>query len=158
VSETQRSVYDDLTREDDVGLVLLGHLHIEHELVELFCAALPLGGRCDWSKVPYRAKVELAYACGLPIDVKQLLEKIGSLRNDFVHNLGAQISKSRALDLYNSLSQRHRAGLKASYNVMFKEPLLKPASLLPHDLVTHVILTAHSATRAAVQALRANGT
>jgi hypothetical protein len=158
VAAPDNSLYDDLARQDDVGLVLRGHLHIERELVNLASAMLPFHARCDWGKLSFRAKVELAYACGLPLDVKNLLEKVGSLRNDFAHKLSARISKSAALDLYNSLSPRHRSGLKGSYKVMFGKVLSKPAALPPHDLLTLVLLTAHSATRAAALALRGNGT
>ena len=153
MADSESSLYNDLARQDDVGLVLRGHLHIERELVHLVSAFLPFHARCDWSKLSYRAKVELAHACGLPLDVKNLLEKVGTLRNDFAHKLSAFISKESALDLYNSLSPRHRAGLKDSYKVMFGKALSKPAALPPHDLLTLVLLTAHSATLAAALAL-----
>lgn len=86
----------DLQREDDVGLVLRGHLHVEHQLIELASVFLPFAARCDWGNISYRAKVEFAYACALPEDLKELLERLGSIRNGFAHTLNASLSKLSA--------------------------------------------------------------
>lgn len=156
ISKDDQLLYNDLTREDDVGLVLRGHLHIEYQLMEIACAVLPFGNRCDWNKFSYRTKIELAYACGLPRDACDVLVKLGTLRNDFAHKLDASISKKRALDLYNCLSAKYRTVLRDSYKVMMKKPDFSPASLKPRDLVTLILLNMHSVTKAAVLALCAN--
>jgi hypothetical protein len=105
-----------LQREDDVGLVLRGHLHVEHQLIELPSALLPVAERCDWGKISYRAKVELAYGCGLPKDLKELLERLGSMRNGFAHTLDVSLSKQSVLDLYNSLSVRRKRPLNSPFS------------------------------------------
>lgn len=153
-SPNEQQLYQDLTREDDVGLVLRGHLHIEHQLMEIARTVLPFGDRCDWGVFSYRTKVEIAYACGLPQDARDVLLKLGALRNNFAHRLDASITQKRALDLYNSLSNRHREGLQESYKVMMEKPAFSPASLEPRDLVTLVLLNMHSVTKAAVLALQ----
>ncbi len=145
---------DDLQREDDVGLVLRGHLHIEHQLVDMLSEFLPFADRADWGMVSYRAKVELAYAAGLPEDLKKLLEKIGTLRNTFAHTLSSSITKQVALNLYNSLSEFYRQGLKESYKAMGIGELTSPSSLEPRDLVTLVFINARQAIKAAVFVLR----
>ena len=147
-------LYQDLTREDDVGLVLRGQLHIEHQLMAVAEAILPFGERCDWGKFTYRSKVELAYACGLPQDVRSILLKLGNLRNDFAHKLDAAISRQRALDLYNGLSDRHRTVLQESYKLMLEKPQFVLGDIEPRDLVTLIFLNMHSATKAAVLALQ----
>lgn len=58
---TDRQFRDDLQREDDVGLVLRGHLHVEHQLIELASVLLPFAARCDWGRISYRTKVEFAH-------------------------------------------------------------------------------------------------
>ncbi len=146
----------DLQREDDVGLVLRGHLHIEHQLIELASALLPVAERCDWGKISYRAKVELAYGCGLPEDLKGLLIRLGVMRNGltgFAHTL-ASLSKKSVLDLYNALSDRLRDGLKISYKAMGLGELASPSSIEPRDLLTLVYLNALQALKAAVHQLR----
>ena len=154
MTDTEQQFITDLQREDDVGLVLRGHLHIEHQLIELISVLLPYAERCDWGKVSYRAKVELAHGYGLPADLKDLLERIGSIRNDFAHTLTASLSKQSALDLYNSLSARLRDGLKGSYQAMGIGQLTSPSSLEPRDLITLILLNARQATKAAVNRLR----
>lgn len=143
----------DLQREDDVGLVLRGHLHVEHQLIELASVVLPFAARCDWGKISYRAKLEFAYGCGLPEDLKDLLERLGSIRNGFAHTLNASVSQRSTLDLYNSLSDRLRDGLKVSYRAMGLGELAGPTSLEPRDLLILIFLNARQATKAAVHAL-----
>jgi hypothetical protein len=147
VTDTQ--FFADLQREDDVGLVLRGHLHIEHQLVVLMSAFLPAAAKCKWGKVSYRAKVELAYGCGLPADVKACLESLGSLRNDFAHTLTATVSRQSVLELYNALSDRLRKGLITSYEAMGLGAMAKPSSLEPRDLLALIFLSARQATKAA---------
>jgi hypothetical protein len=40
-----------LQREDDIGLVIRGHLHVERQLIELASSILPFAARCDWDDV-----------------------------------------------------------------------------------------------------------
>jgi hypothetical protein len=54
--DTEQQFMEDLEREDDVGLVLRGHLHVEHQLIALASVLLPFAARCDWDKISYRAK------------------------------------------------------------------------------------------------------
>ena len=153
-SPQDERLYRDLTREDDVGLVLRGLLHIENQLIDIANATLPFGERCDWGKFTYHVKVELAYACGLPQEVRSTLLKLGKLRNDFAHKLDAAISKQNALDLYNCLPAKHRTVLQDSYKVMTSESVFSLDKIEPRDLVTLIFLNMHSATKAASLALR----
>lgn len=153
--DTDSQFISDLLREDDVGLVLRGHLHVEHQLIELISALLPFAKRCDWAKVSYRAKVQVAYGCGLPMDLKDLLDRLGTIRNEFAHSLTASITKQAVLDLYNSLSPRIRDVLKGSYQSMGKGVLDAPSSVDPRDLLILIFLNAQRGTMAGVMALRA---
>lgn len=148
--------YSDLEREDDVGLVLRGQLHIEHQLIEIANAVLPYGKRCEWGKFAYRAKVELAHACGLSEDVRCVLLKLGNLRNVFAHNLNATISKQRALDLYNCQSDRLRTVLQDSHKLMTGGSVFSVTKIEPRDLVALIFLNMHSATKAAAVTLQGN--
>src|SRR5690242_18238580 len=125
----------DLQREDDVGLVLLGHLHIEHQLIELISCVLPFPERCGWGKLSYSNKVSLAHACGLSERLKSTLGRIGKLRNDFAHNLGASLAKDNVLALYNGLPTLYQNGVKDTYRVMGLGELTSPAKLPPRDLL-----------------------
>lgn len=144
----------DLQREDDVGLVLRGHLHVEHQLIELASMHLPFAGRCDWGRISYRAKVELAHGCGLPEDLQKLLIRLGALRNRFAHVLDVSLSTQSVLELYNVLSERLRDGLRFSYEAMGLGAFEGPSNIDPHELLALIFLTARQATKAAAQALR----
>lgn len=145
---------DDLMREDDVGLVLRGHLHIEHQLMELISIALPFKERCDWSRIGYRGKIELALSCGLREDMRQPLKSIGSLRNNFAHDLGANIEKKKVMDIYNGLSERLRKGVKVSYAATGRQGTFKPSQLVEKDLLVLLFVNFRQAIRAAILTLQ----
>lgn len=153
MSNIDQQFITDLQREDDVGLVLRGHLHIEQQLVALASLLLPLSSRCDWSCIPYRAKVEIAHACGLSEDVKLLLIKIGKIRNGMAHSLNAVVSKDVVTNLYNSLSDRLRIGLQECYEAMRAERFPGPSSVEPRDLLVLILLNARQAAAADAIAL-----
>ncbi len=135
-------------REDDVGLVLKGHLHVEHQLIELISMSLPFKERCDWSRIGYRGKIELALSCGLPNDMRLPLKRIGTLRNNFAHDLGANIEKKKVMDIYNGLSERLREGIKA-YVATGRQGTFNPSELAERDLLVLLFVVFRQAIRAA---------
>ena len=154
MDSTDTKFIQDLQREDDVGLVLLGHIHIEHQLIELISEVLPYPERCDWQKINYSTKVNLAHSCGLPERLRDSLNKIGKLRNDFAHNLDASISKDGVLALYNGLPDLNQKALKGSYQPMGLGSFPGPSKVPPRDLLVLILLGMRQAIKAAVFALR----
>jgi hypothetical protein len=144
----------DLQREDDLGLVVRGHLHIEHQLIELAAARLPFASRIDWNEISFRAKLEIAYACGLPEDRKKLISSLNSLRNKFAHRLDATIHKADVVGIYNALSSNIRETIKGAHQKMGLGAFPGPASLEPRDLLIHLFISARQATKAAADSLR----
>jgi len=114
----EKQLFNDLKREDDVGLVIRGHLHLESRLTEYISRTLPHPDKCDWEKIGYGGKVELALACGLPSNIRPILEKLGELRNDFTSNLDATIESDWVLDTYSSLSKQLKTELEKSYKTL----------------------------------------
>ena len=145
--------YQDLQREDEVGLVLLGHIHIEHQLIELISAVLPYPERCDWQKVNYATEVSFAHSCGLPERMRDPLTRIGKLRNEFAHKLDASLSKKSVMALYNGLPDLNRKTLRDSFEVMGFGRFPGPARLLPRDLLVLVLLNVRQALKAGVLAI-----
>jgi hypothetical protein len=146
--------FQDLQREDDVGLVLLGHIHLEHQLIELISAVLPYPDRCDWQRVNYATKVAFAHACGLPERLRDPLTKIGKLRNDFAHSLDADLSRESVMALYNGLPELYQSTLKESYRAMGLGAFPGPAKLPPRDLLVLIMLNIRQAIKAGVLALK----
>lgn len=144
----------DLQREDDLGLVVRGHLHIEHQLVEVSSARLPFASRIDWSEISFRAKVEIAYACGLPEDRKSLILKLNKLRNEVAHRLSASIDRHEVVDIYNSLSDEIRLTIKGMHSHMGLGTFPGPAALESRDLLIYLFISARQATKAAADKLR----
>lgn len=146
--------YKDLTSEDDVGLILKGHLHIEHQLIELISLTLPFPNRCNLARLSYSAKVELALACGLKEDMRAPLKQIGSLRNDFAHVLGRNIEKKIILDLYNGLSERLKDGLKESHRSIRRGELPNPSEIDERDLLILMIVSLRQTIKAGCLVLK----
>lgn len=146
---------DDLIREDVVGLVLRGQLHIEHQLIELASLFLPEACRCDWGLISYRGKLALAAGCGMPADVIDALRKIGQLRNSFAHTLQADISRKSVQDLYNGLPENVRESLKHSYLATGRGPFSSPSELHPKELLVLILLNLRQFIKARVIQVRA---
>ena len=148
----------DLQREDDLGLVIRGHLHIEHQLIEIAIASLPFASRVDWNEVSFRTKLDIASACGLPEDRKRLILQLNTLRNEFAHQLSASIRKDEVMGIYNSLSSQFRETIKATHSRMGLGTFPGPAKMEPRDLLIHLFISARQATKAAANALRGAAT
>lgn len=147
----QPTVFDlDLAREDDVGLVMKAHLHIEHQLMEFIELHMPFKERCDWQRVSYAGKVELALAFGIREELRKPLALVGKLRNDFAHNLGARLEEFDSLAMFNGLPPLLHEGTKRSYERVRGTPF-KPSSFDRRDLLVLILLNIRQAVKAAVE-------
>lgn len=142
--------YDDLAREDDLGMILRAHLHIEHQLKEFISLFLPFSERCDWEEISYARRIDLALSCGLPEDMRTPLKKIGTIRNDFAHKLNMVIEKETVQNMYNDLSQRHRDVVKLCHKELGGKEPLKPSQSDPKELLQILLVSIHSAILAEI--------
>lgn len=154
VTDVDVQFLEDLRREDDLGLVIRGHLHIEHQLISLASGVLPFASRIDWNEVPFKTKLEIASACGLPDDRRELIRRLNVLRNDFAHRLSASVQKKTVVDIYNSLSPLIQDAIKRAHEIMGFGKFPGPAALEPRDLLIHLFISARQATKAAADATR----
>lgn len=152
--ESDQLFFDDLAREDDLGLVVKAHLHIEHQIAEYISAYMPAPTECDWSRVGFAAKLEVALGLGLPVHLRKPLEAVGKLRNSFAHNLQYSQAEVDAIALYNGLPVRLHAGVKETYR-RIRGAELKPGNLSNRDLLVIVLLNLRQAIRAEV--IKRNG-
>lgn len=139
-----------LASEDDLGMILRGHLHIEHQLKEFISLFLPFNQKCDWGKIGYIGRVEIALSCGLPEDMRKPLEKINSIRNCFAHELNTVIQKQTVMDIYNCLSERHQNVVKLCYKELGGKETFSPSQLEKIELLQILIVSIHSAILAAI--------
>lgn len=140
----------DLAREDELGIILRAHLHIEFQLKEFIFLFLPFSERCDWLKVSYAARVEIALSLGLPEDMRKPLEAIVKMRNDFAHKINTMLDKKTALDFYNGLSDRHREAVKLCYKELGNNEFFQPSETDKLELLQIIVVCIHSAIQAAI--------
>ena len=154
MEDIDRQFYDDLTREDDLGLILRGLLHIEHQLIELCSVFMPCASQCDWGAISYRAKVELAHGFGLSSGLKDIFLKLGSIRNKFAHELSAQITAKQVLDLYNLLPPVLSGAVAASYESLGRADQFSPSKMPPQELLVLILLSSRQSAKIAIQLAR----
>ena len=148
MKKLEQKLFTDLKREDDVGLVIRGHLHVENQLIDFISHTLLHPEKCDWEKIGYSGKVELALACGLPDGMRTILEKLGELRNDFANNLDATIDPKWVLNTYNSLSLQLKKDLEKSYKKMDLGRLSQQSTLDTRDLLVLIFLSVRQGVHA----------
>ena len=97
--------------EDQIGVVLLGHLWVESILNEI----LSRKTGCDWSKTVYGGqftylnKVRIAVAFGfVEKDLFEPLKVFGELRNRLAHKLGYELTKEEEADFSRKIPEVYR--------------------------------------------------
>lgn len=65
IEKRDAAFFEALSGEDDLGMVIRGHIHIEHELQEFIIAAAPRPSEIRLSDFDYAGKLRLALALGL---------------------------------------------------------------------------------------------
>ncbi len=141
MGKREKQLFADLKREDDVGLVIRGHLHLEYQLTEYISKILPYPEKCDWEKIGYSGKMELSLACGLPNSIRPILEQLGELKTDFTSNLNATIEPKWVLDTYSGLSKQLKSELEKSYKTMGLHLSSKTEKLDTKDLLILIFLS-----------------
>ncbi len=97
----------DLNSEDDVGLLLRGHLYIERELVRLLEFHLKHPDLFDTESINFPKKIYLAGAMGiLTTDEIKPYMVLNKLRNQLAHNLDSQIMEKDIRGLVEALNER----------------------------------------------------
>ncbi len=111
--------YDALSSEDQLGMVIRGHIHLEHWLDRFLLAAMPRYNKYENDiNADYETKVLLCCALGLTPELKGPLTSIGELRNRFAHRPSYKLTKSDVNNLYAALSGTHQQHLKKAYQTL----------------------------------------
>jgi hypothetical protein len=118
--------------EDELGVVIRAHIHVEAKLVELLELLVSDPSHLERMDLDFAQRVNLAVALGLKAEHAPALSALGRLRNAFAHRLSATISDDRVNGLYAALSggdkdvvqrayERTKAHLERSDAPPFKE-------------------------------------
>lgn len=101
--------------EDDLGVVIRAHIHIEAKLLELLELLVTDPKYLERMDLDFGQRVNLAVALGLKPEHAPALTALGTLRNAFAHRLDAELSEDRVNNLYATLSAGDKEVLQLSY-------------------------------------------
>jgi len=134
-----------LEGEDDLGMIVRAHIHIEHELREFILAAAPKPKEIKFSDFDYAKTLQLALALGLNPELKAGLTALGALRNKFAHRLDMKLSDQHAKDLWTTLTSELKTDMRKAYASARQKHLHtgRPPDMLkttPKDLIAMCIV------------------
>ena len=101
--------------EDELGVVIRAHIHIEAKLLEFLELLVTDPKYLERMNLDFGQRVNLAVALGLKSEHAPALSALGSLRNAFAHRLDAQLSEDRVNSLYAELSAGDKEVLQLAY-------------------------------------------
>jgi len=164
MNETEDKLIAALQGEDELGVVVRAHIHIEYHLVELVELFFQYPEYLKKMELEFHQKVDLALACGLKIQFAPPLKVLGNLRNDFAHKLNSYLGKQEVNNLYQSFSGEDKEIIQAAYlrtEKQVQEPTKKKFKVLePRDQFILMVVTLRAALLVAITEVRklANGT
>jgi hypothetical protein len=137
-----------LDGEDDLGMVIRAHIHVEHELREFIVAVAAQPAELKLSEYDYASTLKLALALGLKPSLKAGLTSLGTLRNKFAHRLEMKLTEQEASQMYATLSSEYKADARKSWTAtVLKHPNLgRTKDMLkatPKDLIAMSIMMLH---------------
>jgi hypothetical protein len=97
-----------LLHENEIGRVILTHIHIEQKINSFLGAALVNPKYLKPMGLDYFGKVHLAICVGFPEDLKGPLVSLGNIRNDFAHKIDQKIDLNKINNFYESFSSSHK--------------------------------------------------
>jgi hypothetical protein len=116
-------------REDELGVVIRAHIHIEHELHDIIHFAAPSPSHLkSMDRLEFSEKVSLALVLGLNVALKPALSAAGGLRNKFAHSLDMKLKEDDVKNLISTLTpsakQKFQILLKHGLSVAASQPKL----------------------------------
>jgi len=111
--------------EDELGVVVRAHIHIEARLLELLELLVEDPKHLERMTLDFSQRVHLATALGLKPEHAPGLLAFGSIRNSFAHRLDTQLSDDRINNLYKALSPGDKEAVQGAYEqtrVVMKGP------------------------------------
>lgn len=90
-----------LNSEDELGVVVRAHIHIEASLNAFVDARVPYPDRLP--RLPYEGRLRLACALGLMHSHFDALKVLADIRNSFGHRVDAKLTDGKLKELYGKL-------------------------------------------------------
>jgi hypothetical protein len=118
-----------LSGEDELGVVVRAHIHIEAKLLELLELLAPEPTYLERMNLDFAQRVNLAVVLGLEAEHAPPLSALGKLRNFFAHRLDAHLTDDKINSLYEALSAGDKEVVQGSYlrtNTLVERPDAPP--------------------------------
>jgi hypothetical protein len=111
----EQAFVEALFGEDELGVVIRAHIHIEARLFDLLEALVGNPKYVERMGLDFAQRVNLAVALGLKPEHAPALLALGSLRNAFAHRLDTRLSEDRVKSLYDALSSADKHVVQLAY-------------------------------------------
>jgi len=149
-----------LQGEDELGVVIRAHIHLEANLLELLEHLLVSPKHAEKMSLDYAQRVHLAVALGLHSQYESPLLALGTLRNAFAHRPGTKLTKDRIDNLYSCLSSDMKQIVQnAHQNARKKRPEVKVApfgKLKPRDQFILIAIALRALLQVAIRDAKAS--
>ena len=119
--DLQSTLLASFDEEDDLGVVIRSHVVVEQYLNKLIVALNVNEKYLNKMGLSYFQTVQLAIGLGLDSRFESALNNLGSIRNDFAHNIRGQLTKEDAKNLYKCLSGSEKNTLQTLVKSTHKE-------------------------------------
>ncbi|MEG3998023.1 hypothetical protein [Microcoleus sp. SVA1B1] len=145
----------DLTREDEMGMVVRSHIRVESLLIQTVDCLVLRPALLPKLNLDYDQYVTLALALGLKEKFGPPLRVLGKLRNDFAHKLDTTLTKQAVNNLYAALAADDKQEVQACFERIKGDNeetkhIKRFSDLDPADQFKIVALTLWAVVRAAV--------
>lgn len=108
-----------LTTEDELGVVVRAHIHIEASVNDFLEHVVPFPDLMP--RLQYETKLRLACALGLRQDRFAALKLLGDIRNLFGHKLDAVLTDAKINELYFALPPKDQNLVVDVYNATVEQ-------------------------------------
>lgn len=103
-------IFEALSGEDNLGVVVRGLIHMEYELDKFIAKMIFKPDELKLNNFGMRLRVALA--CGLRTELKKPLQILSKIRNNFAHELSIELTETHVEDLRKSFSRLELTILK----------------------------------------------
>ena len=123
----------DLQGEDDLGVVIRAHIHIEQQLNTCINELIPFPKALKPMELDFSQRVHLLVALGLKEEFKRPLLALGNLRNEFAHRLDAALTEGRVKSFYDTFGGHEKDGIHQSLDRTRKRLGMGAKSKMKHQ-------------------------
>ncbi|MGA3038170.1 MAG: hypothetical protein ABSE64_11885 [Vulcanimicrobiaceae bacterium] len=111
LSDAEQRFFTSLVADDDIIVVLRGHLYIEADINDLLEACFP-GSAALIEDLTYEQKVRrLRKSTTIPSDIATLLKAVGELRNSFAHSRDRTLTQVDDDRFFGAMSEYYKPGV-----------------------------------------------